>query len=187
VEQKRATNAFFIFNENVCERLLHLWTTHVDAAYCYRPSSVVCLSVCLSRSWAKNRSTDRDVVWDVDSGGPKKTRYMGMHIGPTWRTRLNRRCAAAMRPYVKLRWPLVHNIKLLSTSFREIGLKDNKVKNCKDEKEVNSKIDVKLECGPMPNVMVALSNIGGTLCSTPQSLADAQCRAVTLPRRETRW
>jgi len=40
--------------------------------------------------------------------------------------------------------------------------------------------------------MVALPNIGGALCSTPQSLADAQspttrCRAVTLPRRETRW
>jgi len=31
-----------------------------------------------------------------------------------------------------------------------------------------------LECGPMPNVMAALPNIGGTLCSTPQSLADAQ-------------
>ena len=26
----------------------------------------------------------------------------------------------------------------------------------------------------MPNVMVALSNIGGALCSTPQSLADAR-------------
>jgi len=32
----------------------------------------------------------------------------------------------------------------------------------------------KLECGSMPNVMVALSNIDGALCSTPQSLADAQ-------------
>jgi len=31
-----------------------------------------------------------------------------------------------------------------------------------------------LECGPMPNLMVALPNIGGTLCSTPQSLADAR-------------
>ena len=30
-----------------------------------------------------------------------------------------------------------------------------------------------LECGPMPNVMAALPNIGGTLCSTPLSLADA--------------
>ena len=33
--------------------------------------------------------------------------------------------------------------------------------------------DIKLECGPMPNLMVALPNIGGALCSTPQSLADA--------------
>jgi len=29
-----------------------------------------------------------------------------------------------------------------------------------------------LECGPMPNVMAALPNIGGALCSTPQSFAD---------------
>jgi len=29
------------------------------------------------------------------------------------------------------------------------------------------------KCGPMPNVMAALPNIGGALCSTPQSLADA--------------
>jgi len=28
--------------------------------------------------------------------------------------------------------------------------------------------ECKLECGPMPNVMAALSNIGGALCSTPQ-------------------
>jgi len=31
----------------------------------------------------------------------------------------------------------------------------------------------KLECGQMPNAMAALPNIGGALCSTPQSLADA--------------
>jgi len=29
------------------------------------------------------------------------------------------------------------------------------------------------ECGPMSNVMAALPNIGGALCSTPQSFADA--------------
>jgi len=34
-------------------------------------------------------------------------------------------------------------------------------------------IQEKLECGPMPNMMVALPNIGGALCSMPQSLADA--------------
>ena len=32
---------------------------------------------------------------------------------------------------------------------------------------------LQLECGPMPNVMAALLNIGGALCSTPQSLPDA--------------
>jgi len=32
---------------------------------------------------------------------------------------------------------------------------------------------IKLECGPMPNVMAALPNIDGALCSTPQSLANA--------------
>ena len=36
-------------------------------------------------------------------------------------------------------------------------------------------INSKLECGPMSNVMVALPNIGGALCSTPQSLARAHC------------
>jgi len=36
-------------------------------------------------------------------------------------------------------------------------------------------IHEQLECGPMPNVMAALPNIGGALCSTPQSLADAHC------------
>jgi len=30
-----------------------------------------------------------------------------------------------------------------------------------------------LERGPMPNLMVALPNIGGALCSTPQNLANA--------------
>ena len=32
----------------------------------------------------------------------------------------------------------------------------------------------KIKCRPMSNVMAALPNIGGALCSTPQSLADAQ-------------
>jgi len=35
------------------------------------------------------------------------------------------------------------------------------------------KIYGKLECGPMPNMMAALTNIGGALCSTPLSLADS--------------
>ena len=30
-----------------------------------------------------------------------------------------------------------------------------------------------IECVPVPNVMVALPNVAGALCSPPQSLADA--------------
>jgi len=46
-----------------------------------------------------------------------------------------------------------------------------------------------LECGPMPNVMVARPNIGGAHCSTPQFgwRPLLECHAVTLPRRETHW
>ena len=49
-----------------------------------------------------------------------------------------------------------------------------------------SNIYIKLECGPMSSVMVALPNIGGAFCSTPQSLADAHYLTVTLPTYETR-
>jgi len=46
---------------------------------------------------------------------------------------------------------------------------------CHVEDDQNSTLQniKKLECGPMPNVMVALLNIGGALCSTLQSLAHA--------------
>jgi len=37
---------------------------------------------------------------------------------------------------------------------------------------------LKLECEPMPNVMAALPNIGGALCSMPQSLADAHYQSA---------
>jgi len=43
-----------------------------------------------------------------------------------------------------------------------------------DAREAFDRVNhIKLECGPMPNLMVALPNTGGALCSTPQSLADA--------------
>jgi len=43
--------------------------------------------------------------------GPRKHVLDGVHIGATWRLRLNRRCVAAMRPYVKLLSPLVSKEK----------------------------------------------------------------------------
>jgi len=44
----------------------------------------------------------------------------------------------------------------------------------------------KLECGPMPNVMAALPNIGGALCSPPQSLSDAHYRVPCSNAGKTR-
>jgi len=41
-------------------------------------------------------------------------------------------------------------------------------------------IQILLECGPMPNVMATLPNIGGALCSTLQSLADAHYQSAVL-------
>jgi len=43
----------------------------------------------------------------------------------------------------------------------------------KEERKKEERKKEELECGPMPNVMAALPNRGGALCSTPQSLADA--------------
>ena len=49
----------------------HRSTPYVDAAYCCRPSSVVCLSVCDSSEPCKNGCTDRDVVWVEDLVSPR--------------------------------------------------------------------------------------------------------------------
>jgi len=46
---------------------------------------------------------------------------------------------------------------------------------CTDNQTPDNQKIYKLECGPMLNVIAVLPNIGGALCSTPQSLADAHC------------
>jgi len=48
-----------------------------------------------------------------------------------------------------------------------------KVRDVKIKYETGAGFKNRLECGPMPNVMAALPNIGGAFCPTPQSLADA--------------
>jgi len=101
----------------------HRSTTYVDAACCYRPSSVVCRSVCHTSEPCNNGRTDRDAVRAVGLDGPRESclrwdppvmlrdvamatmfwlSVYGVHIGATWRMRLNRPCVAAMRPYVDL-------------------------------------------------------------------------------------
>jgi len=65
----------------------------VDAAYCYRQSSVVYLSIMIM-SHAKSGWTVPDIVWVVDSSGPKEPFFRWGHIGATWQIQLNRACAA---------------------------------------------------------------------------------------------
>jgi len=86
-------------------------------------------SVCHTSESCKNGCTDRDADWVVDlwarmgrrnhaidvvqrcwgtlSRQPFWLSIYGVHIGATWRIQLSRPSAAAMRPYVKLLWPLV--------------------------------------------------------------------------------
>ena len=50
----------------------HRNTTYVDAACSYRPSSVVCRSVCHTSEPCKYGCTDRAAFWVEDLGGPGK-------------------------------------------------------------------------------------------------------------------
>jgi len=61
------------------------------------------------------------------------------------------------REYTTIQWPCRYHCTCMATVWYL----------------TDSTINKRLECGPMPNLMVALSNTGGALCSTPQSLADA--------------
>ena len=54
--------------EKPCIIRPHRSTTYIDAAYSYRPSSVVCLSVCLSVTQVSPAKTA--AVWVEDLGWP---------------------------------------------------------------------------------------------------------------------
>jgi len=47
-------------------------------------------------------------------------------------------------------------------------------KHSVSQTDLSGYLKFKLECRPVLNVMDALPNVGGALCSMPQSLADAQ-------------
>jgi len=58
----------------------------------------------------KNGWTDRDAVWDVDSGGSKEHVLDGVHIGATWWIRLTVRMRRRCGIFVNLLWPLVNSL-----------------------------------------------------------------------------
>jgi len=59
-------------------------------------------------------------------------------------------------------------INSIQRTYRIRPAKNNHTPQFKRRKE-----EMKTRMWPMPNVMVALPNIGGALCSTPQIWADA--------------
>jgi len=77
-------------------------------------------------------------------------------------------------PTAKIWWGKTPSFAELPPSRREL-----EARNFETAQHINKQITdvfhLQLECGPMPSVMAALPNIGGALCSTPQSLADAHC------------
>ena len=83
----------------------HCCTTYVDAAYCYRPSSMVCQPVC--RSFTVVSPAKMAKLIEMPFGlstrvGLRDHVLGGVHTGATWRIPLNCPYAAAMRPVVKL-------------------------------------------------------------------------------------
>ena len=88
----------------------HRRTRYVDAAYYYRPSSVVCLNVGRSVTAVSLAKTAEPIempfgIWTRVS--PRNHVLGGVHTSATCRIPLKRPCAAAMRSVVKLLWPLV--------------------------------------------------------------------------------
>jgi len=68
---------------------------------------------------------------------------------------------------------VVHQIHFHGVNAR-IRLKNSQSRQVKSWFLQRTLSEKKLECGAMPNVMADMPNISGALCSTPQSLADAQ-------------
>jgi len=58
----------------------------------------------------------------MDSNGLKEAHIRWVHSGATWRIPLNRLSAAAIRPVVKLLWPLV--IVMKAESFQSAPLRN---------------------------------------------------------------
>ena len=92
-------------------------------------------------------------------------------IGATWRIRLKRPDAAKLL-WLYLFCFVLDLLRICCTSICTTNPQQIHNKSKQRSRSLAVQIVLKLECGPMPNLMVALPNIGGALCSTPQSLAD---------------
>jgi len=65
----------------------------------------VCCELCL---------TDRDVIWDVDTGGSKEACTRWGHTEATWRIRLNRPYTEAMLPFCQITFDKLFSLMSLN-------------------------------------------------------------------------
>ena len=77
-----------------------------------------------------------------------------------------------MCKYIHIFTRLIHVIYLHMLCLQPANITVNK-EDYTTLQNLRKNQTVKLECGPMPKVMATLPNIGGTLCSMLQRLADA--------------
>jgi len=86
----------------------HRSTKYVDVAMCFRPSSVVCWSVCLSVTLVSPAKTDEPIkmpFWLRTQVGPRNHVLTSITWGctsTTWRIPMNCPFAMAMLPVIKL-------------------------------------------------------------------------------------
>jgi len=76
----RGKNSVYVYTQLCSIIRPHRSSTNVDAAYCYRMSSVVCLSVCHTSEPCKNSWTDQDAVWVENLVGPRNHILDGVHV-----------------------------------------------------------------------------------------------------------
>jgi len=98
---------------------------YVDAACCYRRNSVARLSVCHTSEPCKNDSTDPDVVWEVDSGGPKEAcvRWGCTSLPPGksyWTVHVRQRCGLVSNYFDHLLILVVRRLKSWCEDIRTL-------------------------------------------------------------------
>jgi len=93
---------FALYNLTHPLLLGHIAVLRIDATYCYTDGVAwsLCRSVGDSREHCEQPIKMPSGMWT--RVGPRKHVLDGGLIGTTWRIRLNRPCAAAIRPYVKI-------------------------------------------------------------------------------------
>ena len=131
----------------------------------YMPPPMVSTSLVSSKRWLLVNHLDL-INLACDRRGSEDALRSGMMDCKQWHVALgaSTNCVWITEWFEQWLWKKTFAFLVLYCFQRELAL-------CPGQCPVD--IDTLLECGPMPNLMVALPNIGGTLCSTPQSLPDA--------------